>query len=377
MIFRGQDAGKLSDAEAQTLLDKLSSLDPNKIKEVQKALKEIFLPRDRTEAAGKILKVQEDMRIAALEGLDKEKAEALRAKMERFKDIDEQASKFKTFKELTSALTDQGRAEEIEGLKSVYDYRLRLQRQADGEYQTRVAKAVEAADKEKAARTEAKEREIVQLLQSEKNYREQVAAITERWQKEQDEEDEKELRRMEEAQQDKFQRIQSNPFTDDAQKFNQLRDEGADVSNMADPSSFTDQMRAGFAAMRTEWGTLQQQIAQGFYGTINNGVNAVSEGLTGLIFQTDGWRQRLAQIPAQILRASLVRLWQMGVRWIATQLLMAGCWQSDCSRINGSFSSDCGSGDGHLDDARSAGNHCQLRRGRCCFSWSSRGRRLQ
>lgn len=108
----------------------------------------------------------------------------------------------------------------------------------------------------------------------------------------------------------------------DAEKFNRLS--GLGEGNLgANPSSFIEQMQAGLAQLRTEFGTTAQQIATGFYSTIGGAVNSVSEGLTGMLLRTGDWQQKLAQIPTTILTGIVGSIVQMGVRWIATQLLMA------------------------------------------------------
>lgn len=118
--------------------------------------------------------------------------------------------------------------------------------------------------------------------------------------------------------------IQSDPFLTDAEKYNQLKElDPSSVQGIANPESYFEQMRAGLASLSNQWGTLQQEIAGTFYGAINNSINLVSDGLTDMIFQTEGWKQKLAQIPQQILQGIIGAIIQMGLKWMATQLMMA------------------------------------------------------
>src|SRR5262249_55050895 len=91
-------------------------------------------------------------------------------------------------------------------------------------------------------------------------------------------------------------RIEKDFRVTQAQKFDQFQALG--LQNLGpNPRSFSDQMISGLVALQNQWGTLQQQIASGFYNTIGGAVNSVSEGITGMIMRTEGWQKRLMQIP--------------------------------------------------------------------------------
>ncbi|MDB6024004.1 MAG: hypothetical protein JWM68_227 [Verrucomicrobiales bacterium] len=90
-----------------------------------------------------------------------------------------------------------------------------------------------------------------------------------------------------------------------------------------DPSSFKQQFSSVFTELRDEWGTLATQMASTFKNSFNSAISSISNGITGLIMGTMTWGQFLQQIPVQIATQIVGAIVQMGVRWVATQLLMA------------------------------------------------------
>ncbi len=323
LIVRGQDAGKITDADADKLFAKLASTDPNKLKEVAQALREIGIDKDRAAAMEKLLQMQDNLRVNALAGFAKERAEAVQTKTDRLQAIDDELAKFKTFAALRAALVDEGRAHEIAGMTTVAEFRKSLTDLADAEFQTRMEAVAVAEDKDRETRSRAVEAEMIKLHKIKDDALKEETELVRRYQKIQEDEDQEVLRRWEERRAENIQRIQASQFLTDAQKFNQSKAAGADMSGQADPSSMFQQMSAGLASIKSQWGTLQQQIAEGFYGTINNSVNLVSDGLTSLIFKTDGWREKLAQIPMQILQGIVGAIIQMGVRTVASMVMTA------------------------------------------------------
>jgi len=145
-------AGKLSRADGEKLADLLMNPTFERIRLVQSKLRDLYPNMDQGKSAGELLKIQEQLRIANLEGLDKEKAEAANAYGERIKQIDAELAGFKNFQQLRSAMIDAGRGKEVDGIKSIADYRKRLADQANAEFLARTSKAAaQAAEQQKQA----------------------------------------------------------------------------------------------------------------------------------------------------------------------------------------------------------------------------------
>ena len=68
---------------------------------------------------------------------------------------------------------------------------------------------------------------------------------------------------------------------------------------------------------------LQQQVADSFKSIFERSISSVSNGITGLIMGTQKWSQALRQIGDQILTSIVGAIVEMGVRWVATQIMMA------------------------------------------------------
>jgi hypothetical protein len=322
-VFKAQDAGKITDKEADRLATLLENPSYENLKEVTARLRELNTSDDEKKAIGNIAKAQEEMSLAKLADFEKEKAEAILAKAERFKAIEEELAKFKTFADLKSALIDSGRAKEADGLTSIAEFRTRLQNAADGEFQARMATADAAEQARKDADWQAREQEAIKRFQLKERELQAERDLIERFQRDQERADDEALNREAIRKNRQISDIQSDPFRTDAEKYRDSKAAGADMSGQVNPDSMFAQMRAGLASIRSEWGTLQEQISQGFYGTINNSINAVSDGLTGLIMRTEGWREKLAQIPNMILTGIVGAIVQMGLRWIATMIMTA------------------------------------------------------
>jgi hypothetical protein len=79
----------------------------------------------------------------------------------------------------------------------------------------------------------------------------------------------------------------------------------------------------GAMEMLIEFGTLGDQIASSFKNVMGNAVQSISNGITGLIMRTQTWRQALSNIGLSILTSIVSAIVQMGVRWVATQIMMA------------------------------------------------------
>jgi len=108
----------------------------------------------------------------------------------------------------------------------------------------------------------------------------------------------------------------------DAQKFSQIKALGGEQKG-PDPESLVQTMQAAFVTLQNDFGTVAQNIAKGFTAIIGGAVNSISDGITGLILHTKTWGQALRQIGTTILTTIIDAIVQMGVRWVATQILTA------------------------------------------------------
>lgn len=90
-----------------------------------------------------------------------------------------------------------------------------------------------------------------------------------------------------------------------------------------DPESFAQQWQSVLVGLQNQWGSFAQQTASAFQSTFNSAISSISSGISGLILGTQTWSKALASIGASILTSVVNAIVQMGVRWIATQILMA------------------------------------------------------
>lgn len=90
-----------------------------------------------------------------------------------------------------------------------------------------------------------------------------------------------------------------------------------------DPFSYADQFDAEITRMRESWGTFAQQSAQAWSSAINGAINTASGELTNAILITGEWQEALMSIPRVITTEIVNAIIQMGLRWIATQAMMA------------------------------------------------------
>jgi hypothetical protein len=90
-----------------------------------------------------------------------------------------------------------------------------------------------------------------------------------------------------------------------------------------DPTSWTNQFASTFQSLADQAAITAQSVAQTFADVFNSAIASVSSGITGLIMGTQTWGQALMNIGTSILTSIVGAIVQMGVRWIATQILMA------------------------------------------------------
>lgn len=89
------------------------------------------------------------------------------------------------------------------------------------------------------------------------------------------------------------------------------------------PESFGENFQATVVQLQNQFGTVAQQMASTFADVFNSAISSISNGITGLIIGTMSWGQALMMIGTTILTTIVQSIVQMGVRWVATQILMA------------------------------------------------------
>jgi hypothetical protein len=89
------------------------------------------------------------------------------------------------------------------------------------------------------------------------------------------------------------------------------------------PESFSQNFQSTVVQLQNQFGTVAQQMATTFADVFNSAISSISNGITGLIMGTMSWGQALAMIGTTILTTIVQSIVQMGVRWVATQILMA------------------------------------------------------
>lgn len=112
------------------------------------------------------------------------------------------------------------------------------------------------------------------------------------------------------------------------------RSAGRDLDQLAnqyatlgpDPNSFVEQLRAGLASLRAEWGTTAQQVAGAIRGTISGAVQSVSQQLTQWVLRAQSFREALGNIRLAIVQEIIGAIVSMGVRWVANLAMMAARW---------------------------------------------------
>jgi hypothetical protein len=90
-----------------------------------------------------------------------------------------------------------------------------------------------------------------------------------------------------------------------------------------DPTSFTQNLSADLTKLQSQWQTLQQSMATGLTGVINSGMQSVENNITKVIQGTETWRKALLNIVTEIEGSVVSSFIQMGVKWVATQIMMA------------------------------------------------------
>ena len=130
---------------------------------------------------------------------------------------------------------------------------------------------------------------------------------------------------------DRLQDLANDPATDptakllaEQQMVELMRDQARirnEMSAEQGETSFTYQLGLAVAHLH-DMNNLAKEVAQTFTTVFNSSIADVSNGITGLIMGTMTWRQFLAEIPRQILTEIVGAIVQMGVRWVATEIMM-------------------------------------------------------
>lgn len=112
------------------------------------------------------------------------------------------------------------------------------------------------------------------------------------------------------------------------QKIGTLQGQAGGIGNQMtamgpSPESFTQNFQATVVQLQNQFGSVAQQMASTFADVFNSAISSISNGITGLIMGTMSWGQALAMIGTTILTTIVQSIVQMGVRWVATQILMA------------------------------------------------------
>ena len=90
-----------------------------------------------------------------------------------------------------------------------------------------------------------------------------------------------------------------------------------------DPKSFKAQFASVLTDLQNQWGTFATQAATTFKTVFDDAISTISRGITGLIMGTETWSQALSNIGMTILESIIGAIIQMGIRWVATQIMMA------------------------------------------------------
>jgi large-conductance mechanosensitive channel len=90
-----------------------------------------------------------------------------------------------------------------------------------------------------------------------------------------------------------------------------------------DPNSFSAQWTVALTKLQQGWQTTWQSVGQTFTTIVNGFTNSISTNITGLIMQTQNWHRALQNIASSLMSEVVGAIVQMGVKWIATQLMMA------------------------------------------------------
>lgn len=90
-----------------------------------------------------------------------------------------------------------------------------------------------------------------------------------------------------------------------------------------DPQSWSEQWRAVITDFRSQWEFSAQSVTTSLQGIANNGLNSITQNLAHAIVVTGDFNAAFAAIGRTILTELVSALIQMGIRYVATKLLMS------------------------------------------------------
>jgi hypothetical protein len=93
------------------------------------------------------------------------------------------------------------------------------------------------------------------------------------------------------------------------------------LTQSANPNSYADQWDKALTHIRESWGTTAQQIGEDFQNVVNSAIQSTSHELANAIVLTGDFDTALKNIGVTILEDIIQAIIQMGLRWIATQIL--------------------------------------------------------
>lgn len=108
----------------------------------------------------------------------------------------------------------------------------------------------------------------------------------------------------------------------EATKSKLLQDQPKQTPNAAAKNTgFIGEFRHAMDDIKKEWGSWSKQMATSFKNVFHGAISSISGGITGLIMQTKTWKQALTEIGTSILTSIVSAIVEMGVKWVATQLM--------------------------------------------------------
>ncbi|MFA5264916.1 MAG: hypothetical protein WC378_13920, partial [Opitutaceae bacterium] len=90
-----------------------------------------------------------------------------------------------------------------------------------------------------------------------------------------------------------------------------------------DPNNWVQQTKKSLTELRNAWGTTSQQIAHNISSVIGGAVNSITSNITSCIMGAQTLGQAFARIGMAIYEAIITAIVEMGVKWVATKIMMA------------------------------------------------------
>ena len=99
---------------------------------------------------------------------------------------------------------------------------------------------------------------------------------------------------------------------------------GGQMQKTAETGTFTGEFKSAAIQLQNQWGSIAKQMATSFSTVFNAAISDISRGITGLIMGTETWSQALRQIGTSIMTTVVQSIVEMGVRFVATHIVMNG-----------------------------------------------------